>query len=164
LLDISRLESGRGLSLNKAPCNINEIIRETVSYFQISSPKNTFDITLPEESVELIVDKEKMRQVLENILTNAIKYSPEGGHIWVIGELTGEHYQVSVRDQGIGIAPDQIEKIFDKFYRVDVSNTGVPGIGLGMNIVKNLVEAHGGKVWAESELGKGTTVIFKVPI
>ena len=163
LLDISRIESGKGLIFNKAPCNINEIITETVGYFRAFSQKHQFEVSLPEKSVELMVDKEKMRQVLENIISNAIKYSPEGGIIEVNGQLLEDHYQVSVQDQGIGIPPEHIEKIFDKFYRVDTSNTSVSGIGLGMSIVKDIVEAHGGRIWVESELGKGTTVIFTIP-
>ena len=163
LLDISRIESGKGLIFNKAPCNINEIITETVGYFKAFSQKHQFEVSLPEESVELMVDKEKMRQVLENIISNAIKYSPEGGIIQITGELLKEHYQLSVKDQGVGISPEHIEKIFDKFYRVDTSNTSVSGIGLGMSIVKDIVEAHGGRIRVESELGKGTTVIFTIP-
>ncbi len=163
LLDISRIESGKGLIFNKARCNINEIIVETVCYFKAFSQKHQFELKLPEEPVELMVDKERMRQVLENIISNAIKYSPEGGIIEVNGQLLEDHYQVSVKDQGIGIPPEHIEKIFDKFYRVDTSNTSVSGIGLGMSIVKDIVEAHGGRIWVESELGKGTTVIFTIP-
>jgi len=105
-----------------------------------------------------------MRQVLENILSNAVKYSPEGGEILITGEIVEDHYQVSIEDQGIGMTPDQIEKMFDKFYRADASNTAIPGTGLGMSIVKYLVEAHGGEVWVESTHGKGTTVTFTIPI
>ncbi|MBW2345837.1 MAG: hypothetical protein JRF53_17935 [Deltaproteobacteria bacterium] len=164
LLDISRIESGMGLTLDKAPCDINKIIRETVGYFQISSLIHQFEIVLPEGSVELIIDAEKMRHVLENILGNAVKYSPKGGLIRVTGELAEDLFQVSIEDQGIGMPPDQTEKMFDKFYRVDNTDTAIPGIGLGMSIVKNLVEAHGGKIWVESELGTGTTVKFSIPI
>ena len=72
--------------------------------------------------------------------------------------------EISVADQGIGMSPDQVEKIFDKFYRADASNAAIPGTGLGMSIVKNYVEAHGGKVWVESELGKGTVAKFVLQI
>ncbi|RLF57704.1 MAG: histidine kinase, partial [Thermoplasmata archaeon] len=164
MLDISRIESGMGLTLDKAPCDINKIIRETVGYFQISSLIHQFEIVLPEGSVELIIDAEKMRHVLENILGNAVKYSPKGGLIRVTGELAEDLFQVSIEDQGIGMPPDQTEKMFDRFYRVDNTDTAIPGIGLGMSIVKNLVEAHGGKIWVESELGTGTTVKFSIPI
>ena len=72
--------------------------------------------------------------------------------------------EISIADTGIGMTPEQVEKIFDKFYRADASNTAIPGTGLGMNIVQYLVETHGGKVWVESELGKGTTVKFVIPV
>jgi PAS domain S-box-containing protein len=177
LLDISRIESGKGFSLNKAPADIAGIIKDTVPHFRTLSPKHEFDIILPEEPVEMMLDKEKMGQVLENLLSNAIKYSPEGGTIYVTAKRIGEFgvrneglkeeekystIEIRVTDQGIGMSSEQIEKIFDKFYRVDASNTAIPGTGLGMNIVKHLVEAHGGKVWVEGELGKGTTVRFTI--
>ena len=172
LLDVSRIESGKGFSLDKAPCNIAELIRETVPSFQVHSKKHHFDLALPDEPLEAIVDKDKIRQVLENILSNAVKYSPEGGTIRITGNVVEDHYQVSIEDQGIGMTPEQVEKIFDKFYRADASNTAIPGTGLGMSIVKYLVEAHGGEVWVESpstelgtgEVGKGTTVRFTIPI
>ena len=164
LLDISRIESGKGFSLEKALCNIAELIRETVPYFQVQSKKHRFDLVRLDKPLGAMVDKDKIRQVLENILSNADKYSPEGGTIRIIGEVVDDHYQVSIEDQGIGMTPVQVEKIFDKFYRADASNTAIPGTGLGMSIVKYLVEAHGGEVWVESEAGKGTTVKFILPL
>jgi len=164
LLDISRIESGKGFSLDKAPCNIAELIRETLPSFQVQSKKHHFDLALPDEPLEAMVDKDKMRQVLENILSNAVKYSPEGGEIRITGEIVEDHYQVSIEDQGIGMTPDQIEKMFDKFYRADASNTAIPGTGLGMSIVAYLVETHGGEVWVASTHGKGTTVRFTIPM
>ena len=100
---------------------------------------------------------------MENLLSNAIKYSPEGGLIRVTGELSEGYYKVSIEDQGMGMAHDQVDRIFDKFYRSDASNTAIPGTGLGMSIVKYIVEAHKGKIWVESEIGKGTTVRFTIP-
>ena len=164
LLNISRIESGRGYSLEKAPTDIAHIIRDKVPYFQVQSRRHQFDLILPEESVEAVVDEEKMGQVLENILSNAVKYSPEGGRIRITGGVVQDDYQVSVEDQGIGMSPEQLERIFDRFYRADASNTAIPGTGLGMSIVKHILDAHGGKVWVESELGKGTTVRFSIPI
>ena len=178
LLDISRIESGIGFTLHKVSCNINKIIRERVKYAQASHPERQFDIILPKEPLELMVDKDKIGQVLENILSNAVKYSPEGGAVCLtarrildfgLGNLDLKDkkqaaIEISVADQGIGMSPDQVEKIFDKFYRADASDSAISGTGLGMNIVKNYVEAHGGKVWVESELGKGTVVKFVLQI
>ena len=164
LLDLSRIESRIGFTLHKVPCNINEIIKETVKYFQASYPKRQFDIILPKEPVEVKVDKDKIGQVLENLLSNAVKYSPEGGSVCLTAEkISKSTIEISVADHGIGMSPDQMEQIFDKFYRADVSNSAIPGTGLGASIIKSYVEAHGGKVWVESELGKGTKVIFIIP-
>ena len=164
LLDISRIESGFGFVLNKEPCDAGEAINQILPYFQASHKEHWFETTFPEKAVPLIVDKEKMGQVLKNLLSNAVKYSPGGGLIKVIGEVLTDHYQITVEDQGMGMTPEQVEKIFDKFYRVDASNTSIEGTGLGMTIVRYVVEAHDGKVWVESELGKGTTVKLTIPI
>ena len=164
LLDISRIESGRSFELNKVPCNAGDAIRGAIPYFQEHYKEHKFEVILPEEPVELHADKEKMGQVLKNLLSNAAKYSPEGGLIKVIGEVLTDHYQISIEDQGIGMTSEQVEKVFDKFYRGDASDSAIDGTGLGMTVVKYIVEAHGGKVWVESELGKGTTVRFTIPI
>ena len=173
-------------SLNKRPCNIGLAIQEIVPYFQEHYTNHQFEMILPEESLESCCDKEKMGQVLKNLLSNAAKYSPEGGTICVTAkrisdfgfgnsELTDAEkdsairnpqsaIEISVADQGMGMTPEQVDKMFDKFYRVDASNTAIEGTGLGMTVVKHIVEAHGGKVWAESELGKGTVVTFTIPV
>jgi len=178
LLDISRIESGMGFSLNKISSDITEIIRGVVFFFQEQSPKHRFEMDLPGRPVEMSVDREKMRQLIENILSNAVKYSPDGGVIRVRGELVQnadfgfrnaelkhkDVYLISVQDEGIGMTQEQVDQIFDKFYRVDASNTIISGTGLGMSIVRYLVEAHGGKVWVESESGKGTRVVFGIPL
>jgi len=164
LLDISRIESGLGFSLNKVPCDMAELIKGIVPQFQDQTSKHHFEIAFPEDSIQLKVDKEKVEQVIQNLLSNAVKYSPEGGMIQVSGQLLNGDYQVSVEDQGKGMTSEQAEKIFDKFYRADVSDTAIPGTGLGMSIVKYLVEAHNGKVLVESELGKGSTMHFTIPI
>ncbi|MBW2678847.1 MAG: PAS domain S-box protein, partial [Deltaproteobacteria bacterium] len=163
LLDISRIESGRSFALNKAPCNAGDAIDQIILYFEENYKEHRFETVLSEKAVPLIIDKEKMGQVLKNLVGNAVKYSPGGGLIRVSGEQLGDHYQVSVEDQGMGMTPEQIDKVFDKFYRVDASNTAIEGTGLGMTIVKHIVEAHGGKVRIESELGKGTSVRFTIP-
>ena len=164
LLDISRIETGEGTTLYKQQFESGDAIKVIVKYFQEQYPKCQFEVVVPEKSVEVLVDKEKMDQVLKNILSNAVKYSPEGGLIRITGKVIEDYFQVSVEDHGIGMTPEQIDKIYDKFYRADASNTAVEGTGLGMSIVKYIVEIHGGKVWVESEYGKGTTVTYKIPL
>ena len=164
LLDIARIESGRGFTLNKIPFDVSEIISQIVPYFQEHSPQHNFEIVLPSETVEIRADKQKMEQVLKNLIGNAVKYSPKGGSIRVTSTVSSDQCVITVEDSGIGMSAEQMEKIFDKFYRVDASNTAIEGTGLGMTIVKYIVEAHGGKIWVESELEKGTKVIFSIPI
>jgi len=164
LLDISRIESGRGFALNKEPWDAGDALKQILPYFQEHYKKHSFELNLPDKTVELHADKDKIGQVLKNLLSNAIKFSPAGGLIWVKGKVVDMGYQVSIEDQGMGMTPDQVEKVFDKFYRVDASNTAIEGTGLGMSIVKYIVEAHGGKVWVESEFEKGTTVRFTMPV
>ena len=164
LLDISRIESGRSFALNKEPWDAGDAIKQILPYFQEHYKKHSFELILPDKAVELHADKDKIGQILKNLLSNAIKFSPAGGLIRVKGKIVDMGYQVSIEDQGMGMTPDQVEKVFDKFYRVDASNTAIEGTGLGMSIVKHIVEAHGGKVWVESEFEKGTTVRFTMPV
>jgi len=129
LLDISRIESGLGFSLSKAPCDIAEIIRDAIRHFREQSSGCRFEVMLPKEHVELNADRDKIEQVIQNIISNAVKYSPEGGVIQVKGALQEDHFEVSVKDQGIGMTPEQVGRVFEKFYRADASNTAIPGTG-----------------------------------
>jgi len=164
LLDISRIESGRGFSINKEPCNPLEITKKVISYHKKQSPKHQFEVMFPKRPVKIIADIDKIGQVVKNLIDNAVKYSPDGGTIKVRGKIAGDQYQISVEDQGIGMTQEQVEKIFDKFYRAKDACFISKGTGLGMSIVKHIVESHGGNVWVDSEHGKGTTVHFAVPI
>ena len=164
LLDVSRIESRRGIAITKTKCDIKKIIEQVISYFEEQSQTHTFKAKFPEKSVELHVDKEKIEQILKNLIGNSVKYSPKGGDIKIDVEIDEKHCKFSVKDQGIGMTSEQVEKVFDKFYRADASETAPDGSGLGMTIVKYLVEAHNGKIWIESRKGKGTEVIFTIPL
>ena len=165
LLDISRIESGTEPPLSKEWCIAGDVIRKTAPYFVESSPNHRFEIILPKEKHELFVDKEKMAQVIKNIIDNAVKYSPDGGVIRITGKLIGDNYRVSIQDQGIGMTSEETGKMFDRFFRTPTSLTsGIRGLGLGMFIIKHIVELHKGMISAESEPGKGTTVSFTIPV
>ena len=163
LLDISRIESGKGFTLNKVKCDAGQAVKDIIPHIRDVYSKHKIEVVFPDEPVELFIDKEKMEQVLKNTLSNAIKYSPEGSVTRVIGEVFEDYCRVSVEDRGIGMTPHQMEKIFDRFYRADSSDSAPRGTGLGMPIAKHIVEAHGGMIWVESELGKGTAVRFTIP-
>ncbi len=164
ILDVSRIEAGKELSLDLSSCPVAEILSQVEPYMDNKKAHRQFEIALADEDTRLIVDKCKIRQVVENLLSNAVKFSGEEGLIQIRGEAGEKSYRFSVIDQGIGMNREQVEKVFDKFYRADASDTAVEGVGLGMNIVKHIIDNHEGKIWVESTLGKGTTVSFTLPI
>ena len=164
LLDISRIEAGKGFVLKKEKCLVGDAIKQITKPYIEQLPKNSIRVHLPKKKIELFLDKEKMAQALENLLSNAIKYSPEKVDIDITAEIKGEYLLVIMEDKGIGMTPEQLDKIYDKFYRADASNTAITGTGLGMGIAKAIIKAHEGELWIESELGKGTKVSFKLPL
>ena len=110
------------------------------------------------------LDRGRISQGLNNLLNNAIKYSPRGGAIKLVTSTDQDYVTVSVVDQGLGMSADKVEHIFDRFYRGDFEDVETSGLGLGMSIVKQLVTDHGGKIFVTSQLGEGTTVTFTLPI
>jgi two-component system sensor histidine kinase VicK len=106
----------------------------------------------------------RIKQVIRNILDNALKYSPQGGLVVIRGEVRPNDVVVSISDQGVGISPEDLIPLFEKYFRVK-SPTGyhVPGTGLGLPVARGIIEAHGGRIWAESKVGQGTTLYFSVP-
>jgi len=159
LLDLSRIEAGR-LSF----VHLGILVSSFVEQYRRMSPRHEFILELPSQEPELYFDLAKIGQVLENLLSNAVKYSPGGGVIRVQVVIEQGVCRVAVRDEGIGMLPEQVERVFDKFYRADHSNTAVGGLGLGMAIAKHIVEAHKGRIWVDSLYGRGTTVTFTLPL
>nr|AOR51144.1 histidine kinase [uncultured bacterium pAY4-1]AOR51208.1 histidine kinase [uncultured bacterium pAY4-2] len=165
LLDLSRMESGQGLRLHKEGCSLRAVIEKAVKQIKMQAPQHRFEIALPAGlPEELLLDCHKISEVMENLLSNAVKYSPQGGRISVSGALHPGYFEGIVADEGIGLDPAETSKVFEKFYRVDASNTAVRGLGLGLSIVRQIVEAHGGTIRLESQLGKGTRAIFTLPL
>jgi PAS domain S-box-containing protein len=165
LLDISRIESGR-LQLSIAVLPINQIIEEVVASLrtQIEEKRLSLELNLPEELARVKGDRDRVIQVLTNLLSNAYKFTPEGGRITVSARRTDGQVQVDVADTGIGISPRDQQKLFTKFFRADSSMTReAGGTGLGLTIAKSIVEMHGGRIWFGSEVGKGSTFSFTLP-
>lgn len=163
LLDLSRLETGR-LSLDRLPCDLHSLAAEVACLF--TNNKNGCEVILrqPEKLPVISGDPDKLKQVLQNILGNAVKYSPNGGIVQVWFESTDNRVSIHIKDQGIGIPKDQLPFIWDKFYRVDSTTTSsIEGTGLGLAITKHIVELHGGTVGAASELGEGSTFTVTLP-
>ncbi len=163
LLDIARIEAGQGLRLNRRLWSAREILSQVTPLMR-SIRTHHFQVVLNDPKARIRVDREKIGQVLENLLSNAVKYSAHESLIRLCGESREDRYRISVSDQGIGMSPEAMERIFDKFYRVDTSNRAVGGIGLGMSIVRSIVEAHAGTIRVESRPGIGTTVTFDLPL
>ncbi len=163
LLDISRVEAGQPLVLDYETLRIDELLRDVLRPYQDKCSRHRFELRFSSALVEIRADHGRIRQVLDNLISNAVKYSPQGGLIKVAVEESGGSFRVSIADEGIGMTVEQVEHIFDRFYRADSSNTAVRGVGLGMSIVRHIIRAHKGDIQVESQLGRGTTVSFDLP-
>ena len=162
LLDISRIEAGT-LELKREKVDLSSLIQTCVNDYQASCLKHSFDLRL-KELLPVEIDPARISQVLRNLLSNAVKYSPRGGTIRVSSQRNGAGVVVSISDEGIGIPEEERERIFEKFYRGRSEQvTRVRGTGLGLSISKHLVEAHGGRIWLESQAGQGSTFFFSIP-
>ncbi len=164
LLDISRIESGRPIELFAEPCDLKELVCRAVRPHQARQKDHQVEVFLCREPAEVTVDLRKLEQVIDNLLSNAFKYSPGGGNVQVRVCRDAAHYRVSVKDRGIGMTLEQQERAFDKFYRANASDSSIGGTGLGLSVARFLVEAHGGRIWVESEPAKGTRVSFTLPV
>ncbi|KML40610.1 histidine kinase [Cytobacillus firmus] len=164
LLQLSKMDS-KDYRLSKDWIDFIFFYNRIIDRFEMTKQQNvTFERRLPDHSAFVEIDEDKLTQVLDNIISNALKYSPEGGKVTFGIEEKDEFIIVSVSDQGVGIPKENIEQIFERFYRVDKARTRkLGGTGLGLAIAKEMVEAHGGKIWAASTEGKGTTISFSLP-
>jgi len=164
LLDLSRIESGKGLSLSLEEVDFGELIRTVYETFKSASEKHKIILTIPEKSEKILVDRNKMIQVLTNLLSNAVKYSPDGGNIYISMEEKEDRIYVSVKDEGMGISKEDLPHIFEKFYRAKTEQVKkIGGTGIGLPIVKYILELHNGGIDVQSEYGKGSTFTFYIP-
>lgn len=166
LLDLARIESRRGKDFKRERLQLQPIIEATLAGLLIHNDARKVDVSLPAEPILVDADREKLSLAVTNVLSNAYKYSPEGGDITldlVWRDRSGRlECGIRVTDHGIGMTPQELEKLFDRFFRADTSGK-IPGTGLGMTIVKEIVELHGGQVGVSSEHGVGTTVTLWLP-
>ncbi len=163
LLNVSRIQSGR-LKMQLAPVPPRAVVDEILGISRLQSDKHQIVPEISDDMPPMLMDKGKMKEVVVNLVSNAIKYSPRGGKVWVRMRRDGQNLRIEVQDQGIGIPREDQDKLFQAFSRGESSHAaGIPGTGLGLVIAKAIVELHDGKIWFESEQGRGTTFFVLVP-
>ncbi|MFN2167210.1 MAG: sensor histidine kinase, partial [Anaerolineae bacterium] len=172
LLEISRLEAGR-IRLTLAAVRLRDVVDEAVASTrtEIDARQHTLTVDVPDDLPPVRADRERLIQILINLVSNAYKYTPKGGHIEITAnghdrtETPPGHVLVSVHDNGIGMSPKEIAGLYEKFFRGDHELVREqPGTGLGVSITRSLVELHGGEFLVESAPGEGTTFRFTMPI
>ena len=161
LTDLVRFEAGRP-ELRRAPVELVGLVRAQAEAARVLSADHAVEVVAPDGPLTGEWDADRLGQVLQNLLGNALKHAPAGGRVEVRVETDGAEARVSVRDEGPGIAPEHLPHLFERFYRADA--TGAGGLGLGLYISRMLVEAHGGRIWAESEPGAGSTFTVALPV
>jgi len=162
-LNTSSFEAGK-IYLNEQRFEINDLLNEVVEEVTLITANHNF-VVMPSPKVSVKADRDKIGQVINNFLTNAVKYSPKGKNIDISCKESHGNIQVSVKDQGIGIKPQDQEKLFDRYYRIEsVQNQTISGFGLGLYLSAEIIHRHKGKVWVESEMGKGSTFYFSLPL
>ena len=164
LLDIERIEQHR-LPLERRGHEASSLVHHLFESLEpLASEKS---ITMHADTdrarvVEVLCDRDRIHQVFENLVGNAIKFAPPGGSLWIRAEATADHVVFAIADDGPGIAPERLAHVFDRYWQA--KETAHLGTGLGLAIAKGIVEAHGGRIWVESEVGKGSTFFFTLPV
>lgn len=164
VLEVTRIEAGQ-LGVQQQPLDPQHHLEKAVRQLSLRAPEHEFVLPEPDHVPSILADPDRLDDILTNLLDNAVKYSPEGGRIILQAQPAADQMVISVRDQGIGIPPEQMDSVFEKFHRVDMSDSRQSyGYGLGLYITRKLVEAHGGQIWVESKPGKGSRFCFTMPL
>lgn len=164
ILESTAIEAGL-VAIEHQPVLLPHLVNEVVAEMRALAPGHRFVVSFPERFPVLHADRSRIAQVLDNLLDNAVKYSPDGGLVIVRAEVKGDEAAVCVSDQGVGIAPEHLNRLFELFFRIKGNlRRPVSGTGLGLPIARAIVEAHGGRIWAESTLGQGSALHFTLPL
>jgi signal transduction histidine kinase len=163
LLDVSRIEAA-GLTVEPEPSEVRPLIEEALESNQLRARERGIELAIDVRPglPRVLCDHDRVLQVIFNLVENAFKHTPEGGRVTLAARPTGSQVVVTVRDTGEGISPEDLARIFDRFWQA--RSHGRSGAGLGLTIVKGIVEAHGGQIWVESEVGKGSAFHFTLPV
>ncbi len=164
LLAASKLQADGMRLTNIGDVNLASIAARAVERFQVQTQNHQLVLDFPEDFPSVQGDEVRLRQVIDNLISNAIKYSPKGGEVRISGSYDDQNVIIAVEDQGVGLPYDEQERIFERFYRVDDAlSRKTQGTGLGLYLARAVVEAHGGKIWVESQPGKGSVFRFTLP-
>lgn len=162
LLDASRLQAG-GIKLNTADVLLEKLAKRVVEKFSIQTSQHTFKLEFPDNFPSVLCDEDRMIQVFNNLVSNAIKYAPEGGEITVHGSLLPNEVIVCVSDQGPGIAASDAPFVFDRFYRSTDASRTTKGAGLGLYLTRAIIQAHNGRIWVDAQYRQGARICFALP-
>jgi len=156
---------GQGWAGSVEMISVNDILQQGVKLFSINKGMHRVSVDCPPDLPPIKGDSEKLHQVMINLLSNACKYSPPGSAVVVSASRSEEMIVIAVKDEGIGIPPEMRDKVFERFYRIDNSDRRmVGGTGLGLALVKDIIDAHGGRIWVEGRAPKGSAIYFSLPI
>lgn len=163
LLESSIIDAGL-MQIEKEPTLLPRVVQGLIKEMTRRTAKHRFVISFPADFPIVKADPRRIEQVVRNLLDNAVKYSPDGGLVVVRGQVADDELIISVADEGVGIAPEHLNRLFEKFFRLKSPlHDKLRGSGLGLPVSRTIVESHGGRIWAESQLGKGTTIYFSLP-
>jgi two-component system, sensor histidine kinase and response regulator len=163
MLELDRIEAGR-LVLRREPVNINVVLADAIERARVSSGHHVIDAHLDSTQPIVNCDADRVAQIISNLLTNAVKYSPAGGEILVTSRANDGYVEIGVRDHGIGIASEFAKQLFSRYERYEKNSNKIVGTGLGLAIARQIVELHGGRIWLDSAVGAGSDFRFTLPL
>ncbi|AYL96997.1 PAS domain S-box protein [Mucilaginibacter celer] len=163
LLDVTKIQTGK-LPFTYADFDVVEMLADLREILQQTNPSHRLILNLPPDGLLINGDSQRIEQVVINLVTNAVKYSPKANEVIITAGVQGDKFRVSVQDFGIGIQPDQLERVFSRFYRVENLASHMSGLGIGLYICNEIVLRHNGRLWVESEYGKGSIFYFEIPV
>jgi PAS domain S-box-containing protein len=162
LLDASRLQAG-ALAINLSDVALEPLARRIAERFRTQSPNHSIQVEFAPDFPVILADEDRLAQVLSNLISNSIKYSPGGGAIHISGQVKPKQVVVCVSDEGPGIAPQDIPHVFERFYRASDASRTTKGAGLGLYLARAVIEAHGGRIWIDPSPGSGARICFSLP-